>query len=232
MVRRVSPGPEHSPGSSPRSILKSPYQPNAPRDPSLTRPVRTGCRHPLMPSKRTPSPQTARIESSHEPHTLDSQPPLGLRQLPRTPSPGRFPMFDRQFPESLLHGSDSRSAVGRHGDLMRSPSPHTARIVRLDAPTRMANALAQSLSTSTSAINAASPIRSNQRALAHDCGIGVQLVRCPNGDIEVLAVREGSNAGEAGVFQGDRIVSVNGRLVSGLDCLQVGTIVVGSNVPT
>jgi C-terminal processing protease CtpA/Prc len=78
----------------------------------------------------------------------------------------------------------------------------------------------RALSTPSPGIKA-SPGNSVSRS-HRDCGIGVQLVKCPSGDIEVLAVREGSNAGEAGVYAGDRLVSVNGSDVSGLDCLQVG----------
>ena len=58
------------------------------------------------------------------------------------------------------------------------------------------------------------------------CGIGVQLVKCRNGDVVVLSVREGSSAEEAGVGAGDRIVGVGSSDISGqgLDCKQVGEV--------
>ena len=221
MVRRVSGGPQRSPTLSPRSILKSSnLSDGAPREPSLSRPVLASHQSPGRSANRTPSPQTARIESmiTREPHTLQNQPPLGLRQSPRTPSPGRIPwqMMDRQSHSSnVLRRADVR---GSHP--MRSPSPHSARMVRINSPPRTMQVLPQTLSAPSPGIKA-SPDYSGSRS-RWDCGIGVQLVKCPSGDIEVLAVREGSNAGEAGVYAGDRLLSVNGSDVSGLDCLQVG----------
>ena len=55
------------------------------------------------------------------------------------------------------------------------------------------------------------------------CGIGMQLVTCPNGDIVVLSVRAGSQAECAQVTQGDRILAVDGTRVDGtnLNCQQV-----------
>ena len=68
-----------------------------------------------------------------------------------------------------------------------------------------------------------------ERRQAGSCGIGVQLVKCPNNDILVLSVREGSSAEQAGVGEGDRVVGVDGADISeqGLDCRQVASLIAG-----
>ena len=64
---------------------------------------------------------------------------------------------------------------------------------------------------------------------AHVCGIGVQLVKCRNGDIVVLAVHKGSAAEKARIEQGDIIVAVDETNVSaqGLNCIEIAGLVSG-----
>jgi membrane-associated protease RseP (regulator of RpoE activity) len=63
----------------------------------------------------------------------------------------------------------------------------------------------------------------------HVCGIGVQLVKCRNGDIVVLAVHQGSAAEKARIKKGDIIIAVDEKNVSaqGLNCIQVAGLVSG-----
>jgi len=176
---------------------------------SLSRPALSG--QPAMwgpaGSTRTPSPRVIR-DSGQEPRNLLSPPPLSLRRSPRTPSP----------PAAITRWS-------RPGPMQaqRTPSPQKSRIQ--SSPPHRVNAPPTGLSTPSPKIVVSSPspwIHLEVPGRAQNCGVGVQLVKCPDGDIEVLAVREGSDARAAGICQGDRIVSVNGRRVAGLDCRQVG----------
>ena len=61
------------------------------------------------------------------------------------------------------------------------------------------------------------------------CGIGVQLLKCPNGDIIILHVLTGSVADDAGLEAGDQILAVDATNVkqNGLDCLQVARLIGG-----
>jgi hypothetical protein len=57
----------------------------------------------------------------------------------------------------------------------------------------------------------------------------VQLVKCRNGDIVVLAVHQGSAAEKARIKKGDIIIAVDEKNVSaqGLNCIQVAGLVSG-----
>jgi len=128
-------------------------------------------------------------------------------------------------------------------------------IRRADAPERQPHTLRESLSPQPRRVPLASSSRQSRPRLLepppqgggvgslsgsvlhngcpgagpHVCGIGVQLVKCRNGDIVVLAVHKGGTAEKARIEKGDIIVAVDETNVfaEGLNCTQVAGLVSG-----
>lgn len=196
-------------------------------------------------SAHQPAPNVARIQSSErEPHTLHQHqtPPALSTASPIAVARPAQPSMGNSVPVS--YATESASLLPDPICRARSQADHANRGARRQGsigggqkPARLhgpdnEQGLVQAQDSAESAEpNHDSPAQGRKNEASGkqpsgSCGIGVQLVKCRNGDIVVLSVREGSSAEEAGVGAGDRIVGVGSSDISGqgLDCKQVGEV--------
>jgi hypothetical protein len=177
------------------------------------------------------SPARAYQDSRHR-STLERRGPMGgpmprrdsqSHQLRQGPASNVTRIQSSERPPHTLHDPPAVSIVAT---MPAAPTTSPEKFVRAVGFTR---SQAGPNGMEAPEANAHGTVDGQVRRKSDSCGIGVQLVKCPNNDILVLSVREGSSAEEAGVGEGDRVVGVDGADISGqgLDCRQVASLIAG-----